>query len=68
LAALDKTRRMQVLTTLESQQDFNQIFLITHTDIPESVNPHLIKISKNFENGLSSVMFIPKDKKSEMLN
>lgn len=64
LAALDKTRRMQVLTTLESQQDFNQIFLITHTDIPESVNPHLIKISKNFENGLSSVMFIPKDKKS----
>lgn len=68
LAALDKTRRMQVLTTLESQQDFNQIFLITHTDIPESVNPHLIKISKNFENGLSSAMFIPKEKKSEMLN
>lgn len=62
LAALDTERRTQVLTTLESQKEFNQIFLITHTDIPESVNPHLIKISKNFSTGLSNAIFIEKEK------
>ena len=63
LAALDKSRRAQVLTTLESQNEFNQIFLITHTDIPDEISPHFVKISKNFENGLSSAVFLNKDKK-----
>lgn len=62
LAALDKDRRKQVLTTLESQKDFNQIFLITHTDIPEEIKPNFIKIKKNFENGLSSAVYIDKEK------
>ncbi|MHA1336888.1 MAG: AAA family ATPase [Promethearchaeota archaeon] len=61
LAALDKSRRMQVLTTLESQKDFNQIFLITHTAIPDDINPNLIQISKNFENGLSTAIFKEKN-------
>ncbi len=62
LAALDKDRRTQVLTTLESQKDFNQIFLITHTNIPEEIKPNFIKIAKNFENGLSSAIYIDKEK------
>lgn len=61
LAALDESRRLQVLTTLESQVEFNQVFLITHTNIPEEINPHFIKISKNFKNGLSEAIFIPKE-------
>ena len=61
LAALDESRRLQVLTTLESQFEFNQVFLITHTNIPEEINPHFIKISKNFKNGLSEAIFIPKE-------
>ena len=62
LAALDKSRRKQVLTTLETQKEFNQLFLITHTSISQNITPHIIKISKNFENGLSSAVFIHKEK------
>ncbi len=62
LAALDKSRRKHVLTTLETQKEFNQLFLITHTSISQNITPHIIKISKNFENGLSSAVFIHKEK------
>ncbi len=62
LAALDKSRRKQVLITLETQKEFNQLFLITHTSISQNITPHIIKISKNFENGLSSAVFIHKEK------
>lgn len=62
LAALDKSRRAQVLTTLESQKNFNQIFLITHTNIPEEIKPNFIRISKNFVNGLSTGRFVYKER------
>ncbi|MFX1452239.1 MAG: AAA family ATPase [Promethearchaeota archaeon] len=51
---LDTSRREEILKTLQSQKKFNQIFLITHTTIPEDINAHFIKISKNFSTGLSS--------------
>jgi len=64
LAALDESRRKQVLASLESQKDFKQIFLITHTKIPEEISPNLIKISKDIKNGLSTAVFENKDKKN----
>jgi len=51
---LDTSRREEILKTLQSQKKFNQIFLITHTTIPEDVNAHFIKITKNVNTGLSS--------------
>ncbi|MEX2682722.1 MAG: hypothetical protein Q6373_014060 [Candidatus Sigynarchaeota archaeon] len=57
LAALDEERRAQILTTLENQKEFTQIFLITHTSIPEGINPHTFKISKNTQTGLSTITF-----------
>lgn len=51
---LDTSRREEILKTLQIQKKFNQIFLITHTAIPDDVNSHFIKISKNMETGLSS--------------
>ncbi|MHA1377597.1 MAG: AAA family ATPase [Candidatus Helarchaeota archaeon] len=51
---LDTSRREEILKTLQSQKKFNQVFLITHTAIPDDINTHFIKISKDVNTGLSS--------------
>lgn len=58
LGTLDTMRREIILETLQSQDKFNQIFLITHTAIPEDIIAHFIRISKNIDTGLSSAKLI----------
>ncbi|MHC1590846.1 MAG: P-loop NTPase family protein, partial [Candidatus Helarchaeales archaeon] len=58
LGSLDMKRREEILTTLQSQDLFSQIFLITHTRIPEDIDTHAIKIIKNFETGLSTAKLV----------
>ncbi len=57
LAALDSDRRERILSYLKFSKSFTQIFLITHTTIPEDIKTNKIIVSKNFSTGLSEAKF-----------
>jgi len=57
LAALDETRREQILEHLIKSKTFSQIFLITHTSIPANINTHKIIVSKDHTTGISTAVF-----------
>ena len=57
LAALDETRRERILEHLIKSKTFSQIFLITHTSIPASINTHKIVVSKDHTTGISTAVF-----------
>ncbi len=53
LAALDETRRERILKNLIRSKSFPQIFLITHTNIPQGISTHKIIVEKDISNGMS---------------
>ena len=53
LAALDETRRERILKNLIRSKSFPQIFLITHTNIPQDISTHKIIVEKDISTGLS---------------
>lgn len=57
LAALDETRRERILKHLINSKTFSQIFLITHTTIPQDIQTHKILVEKNHSTGLSQARF-----------
>lgn len=57
LAALDETRRERVLKHLIKSKSFSQIFLITHTAIPQDISTSKIIVSKDLSTGISSAKY-----------
>jgi len=53
LAALDETRRERILKRLIKSKSFPQIFLITHTTIPQDISTHKIVVEKDISTGIS---------------
>lgn len=53
LAALDETRRERILKHLIRSKSFPQIFLITHTEIPQDISTHKIIVEKDISTGIS---------------
>ncbi|MFX1241983.1 MAG: hypothetical protein ACFFA7_12110 [Promethearchaeota archaeon] len=53
LAALDETRRERILKYLIKSKSFSQIFLITHTAIPQDIDTSKIIVDKDLSTGLS---------------
>ncbi|MFW9821152.1 MAG: hypothetical protein ACFFE5_16225, partial [Candidatus Thorarchaeota archaeon] len=57
LAALDETRRERILKHLIKSKSFSQIFLITHTAIPQDINTSKIIVDKDLSTGISRARF-----------
>jgi len=57
LAALDETRRERILKHLIKSKSFSQIFLITHTAIPQDIYTHKIIVDKDLSTGISRARF-----------
>ncbi|MFX1596320.1 MAG: hypothetical protein ACFFBK_09675, partial [Promethearchaeota archaeon] len=57
LAALDETRRERILKHLIKSRSFSQIFLITHTAIPQDIPAHKIVVEKDISTGISHARF-----------
>ena len=57
LAALDETRRERILKHLINSKTFTQIFLITHTAIPQDIQTNKILVEKNHSTGFSQARF-----------
>jgi exonuclease SbcC len=57
LAALDETRRERILKHLIKSKTFSQIFLITHTAIPNDIQTHKIIVDKDHTTGISTAKF-----------
>jgi exonuclease SbcC len=57
LAALDETRRERILKHLVTSTSFSQIFLITHTAIPQDINTSKIMVEKDLSTGISHARF-----------
>ena len=57
LAALDEDRRERILKYLINLKTFTQIFLITHTVIPQDIQTHKILVEKDHSNGFSNARF-----------
>jgi exonuclease SbcC len=53
LAALDETRRERILKHLIKAKSFSQIFLITHTAIPQDIQTLKIIVDKDLSTGIS---------------
>ncbi len=53
LAALDETRRERILKYLIKSKTFSQIFLITHTSIPQDIHTSKIIVDKDLSTGIS---------------
>ncbi|MFX0034060.1 MAG: ATP-binding protein [Candidatus Hermodarchaeota archaeon] len=57
LAALDETRRERILKHLIKSRSFSQIFLITHTAIPQDIPANKIVVEKDLSTGISHARF-----------
>ncbi len=57
LAALDETRRERILKHLIKSKTFSQIFLITHTAIPQDIDTSKIIVDKDLSTGISRARF-----------
>jgi exonuclease SbcC len=57
LAALDETRRERILKFLIRSKSFSQIFLITHTAIPQDIQTSKILVDKDLSTGISRARF-----------
>ncbi|MFX0023592.1 MAG: AAA family ATPase [Candidatus Hermodarchaeota archaeon] len=57
LAALDETRRERILKHLIKSKTFSQIFLITHTAIPQDIDTSKIIVDKDLSTGISKARF-----------
>ncbi len=57
LAALDETRREQILKHLIKSKSFSQIFLITHTTIPQDISTSKIVVEKDLSTGISRAKY-----------
>ncbi|MFX1304863.1 MAG: ATP-binding protein, partial [Promethearchaeota archaeon] len=57
LAALDETRRERILKHLIKLKSFSQIFLITHTAIPQDIYTTKIIVEKDLSTGISRARF-----------
>ncbi|MFW9969479.1 MAG: hypothetical protein ACFFDF_04710 [Candidatus Odinarchaeota archaeon] len=57
LAALDETRRERILKRLTKSKSFSQIFLITHTAIPQDINASKVIVEKDLSTGISRAKF-----------
>ncbi|MFX0041035.1 MAG: ATP-binding protein [Promethearchaeota archaeon] len=57
LAALDETRRERILKHLIRSKSFSQIFLITHTVIPQDISTSKIIVEKDLSTGISRARF-----------
>ncbi len=57
LAALDETRRERILKHLIKSKSFSQIFLITHTAIPQDIDTSKIIVDKDLSTGISRARF-----------
>ena len=57
LAALDEDRRERILKYLINLKTFTQIFLITHTVIPQDIQTHKILVEKDHYNVFSNARF-----------
>ncbi|MFW9988988.1 MAG: ATP-binding protein [Candidatus Odinarchaeota archaeon] len=57
LAALDETRRERILKHLIKSNSFSQIFLITHTTIPQEISTSRIIVEKDLSSGISQAKF-----------
>jgi len=57
LAALDETRRERILKHLIKSKSFSQIFLITHTAIPQDISTSKIVVEKDLSTGLSRAKY-----------
>ena len=57
LAALDETRRERILKHLIKSKSFSQIFLITHTAIPQDISTSKIVVEKDLSTGISRAKY-----------
>ncbi|MFX0106334.1 MAG: AAA family ATPase [Candidatus Hodarchaeota archaeon] len=57
LAALDETRRERILKHLIKSKSFSQVFLITHTAIPQDIYAYKIIVEKDLSTGISRARF-----------
>ncbi len=57
LAALDETRRERILKHLIKSKSFSQIFLITHTAIPQDIYTYKIIVEKDLSTGISRAKY-----------
>ena len=57
LAALDETRRERILKHLIKSKSFSQIFLITHTTIPQDISTSKIMVEKDLSTGISRAKY-----------
>ena len=57
LAALDETRRERILHHLLKSKSFSQIFLITHTTIPQEISTSKIVVDKDLTTGISRARY-----------
>ncbi len=57
LAALDETRRERILQHLLKSKSFSQIFLITHTTIPQEISTSKVVVEKDLTNGISRARY-----------
>ncbi|MFW9900636.1 MAG: ATP-binding protein, partial [Candidatus Thorarchaeota archaeon] len=57
LAALDETRRERILKHLLKSKSFSQIFLITHTTIPQEITTSQIVVDKDLSTGISRARY-----------
>ena len=61
LAALDASRRERILKHLIQSKTFSQIFLITHTLIPQDIHTHKIIVEKDHSTGFSYARYEKSD-------
>jgi len=57
LAALDETRRERILKHLIRSKSFSQIFLITHTAIPQDIHTSKVVVDKDLSTGISQAKY-----------
>lgn len=57
LAALDESRRERILKHLLKSKSFSQIFLITHTTIPQEITTSKIVVNKDLTTGISRARY-----------
>ncbi|TFF83835.1 hypothetical protein EU524_01820 [Candidatus Thorarchaeota archaeon] len=59
LGGLDRTRRLSVVKTLVNDQSFEQIFLITHTDVQGWEGVPVIDIAKTGASSSATLQMSP---------
>jgi len=59
LGGLDKERRASVVENLTSDQSFKQIFLITHTDVPNLQGVSVIEVTKSGTGSTATLHAVP---------